>query len=105
MIEFVRVAETRQIRPGLMKTVEVHGDGITVANLEGVFFAFSNSCTHDGGPLFEGELEGELITCPWHFSRFSVKTGEVIDSPADDPIRTYPVKIENGAVFIGVPAA
>lgn len=105
MAEFVKVAEAREIPPGTMKAVDVHGDRVTIANSGGTFFAFSDVCTHDGGPLCEGELEGESVTCPWHFSRFSVKTGEVIDSPAHEPVRSYPVRIEGGAVLVGVPGA
>jgi len=105
MAEFVKVAETREIPPGTMKVVEVHGERVTVANSKGTFFAFSDTCTHDGGPLCEGELEGEAVTCPWHFSRFSIRTGEVIDSPAPDPVRSYAVRIEGDAVLVGVSAA
>jgi 3-phenylpropionate/trans-cinnamate dioxygenase ferredoxin subunit len=103
MAEFVKVAETREIPPGRMKVVTVHGERVTVANAQGNFFAFSDSCTHDGGPLCEGELDGEAVTCPWHFSRFNIRTGEVIDSPAHEPVRSYPVRIENEAVLVGAP--
>jgi nitrite reductase/ring-hydroxylating ferredoxin subunit len=103
MAEFVKVAQVAEIPPGKMKRVEAHGDQITVANAAGRFFAFSDSCTHDGGPLGEGELDGESVICPWHFSRFSIRTGEVIESPAHEPVRTYPVRIENDAVLVGTP--
>jgi 3-phenylpropionate/trans-cinnamate dioxygenase ferredoxin subunit len=105
MGEFVKVADTAEIPPGRMKVVTVRGERVTVANTQGTLFAFADSCTHDGGPLCEGELEGDAVTCPWHFSRFSVRTGEVIDSPAHEPVRTYPVRIEDGAVLVGEPDA
>jgi len=103
MAEFVKVAQAAEIPPGQMKRVEAHGERITVANANGAFFAFADSCTHDGGPLCEGELDGETVICPWHFSRFSIRTGEVIDSPAHEAVRTYPVRIQNEAVLVGAP--
>ena len=101
MTEFVKVAGTADIPPGGMKVVEVHGERVTIANAQGQFFAFSNSCTHDGGPLCEGELEGEAVICPWHFSRFNIRTGEVIDSPAHEPVRSYAVRVEEGSILVG----
>jgi len=103
MADFVRVAGTGEIPSGRMKLVDAHGERIAVANVDGAFYAFSDACTHDGGPLSEGELEGELVTCPWHFSRFSVRTGEVIDSPAYETIQTYPVRAEEDGVYVGPP--
>jgi 3-phenylpropionate/trans-cinnamate dioxygenase ferredoxin subunit len=101
MADFVEVARMREIPPGRMKRVEAHGGRITVANVNGTFFAFDDTCTHDAGPLCEGDLDGESVVCPWHFSRFSVRTGEVIDSPAHEPLRTYPVRVEGDAVLLG----
>ena len=105
MTEFVKVAEVREIPPGGMKRVEAHGAQITVANANGTFFAFDDSCTHDGGPLCEGELDGDSVICPWHFSRFNIRTGEVIESPAHEPVRSYPVRVENDSVLVGAPGA
>jgi 3-phenylpropionate/trans-cinnamate dioxygenase ferredoxin component len=101
--EFVRAAGTDEIPDGAMKLVDVRGERIAVANAGGTFYAFTDECTHDGGPLSEGELEGELITCPWHFSRFNIRTGEIVDSPAEEEITVYEVKVEDGGVFVGAP--
>jgi 3-phenylpropionate/trans-cinnamate dioxygenase ferredoxin subunit len=101
MPEFVKVALAADIPPGRMKRVEAHGAQITVANAGGAFLAFADECTHDGGPLCEGELDGESVVCPWHFSRFNIRTGEVIESPAHEPVKTYPVRIESGTVWVG----
>jgi 3-phenylpropionate/trans-cinnamate dioxygenase ferredoxin subunit len=105
MGEFVKVAEVSEIPPGRMKRFDVHGEQVTVVHAGGGFFAFADACTHDGGPLCEGELDGESVVCPWHFSRFSVRTGEVLDSPAHEPVRTYPVRVEGAAVLVGPPDA
>jgi len=99
--EYVRVAEVGEIPDGRLKLVDVRGERLAVANASGTFHAFSDECTHDGGPLSEGELEGELVTCPWHFSRFNIRTGEIVDSPAEEVIVVYEVKVEDGAVYVG----
>jgi nitrite reductase/ring-hydroxylating ferredoxin subunit len=98
---FVRVAGVDEIPAGKMKLVDVRGERIAVANASGEFYAFSDECTHDGGPLSEGELEGDCVTCPWHFSRFNIRTGEIVDSPAEEVILVYEVKVEDGGVFVG----
>lgn len=101
MTDFVRVAETTDIPPGAIKLVDVRGERIGVANVGGDFHAFSDECTHDGGPLSDGDLEGEVVTCPWHFSRFNIRTGEIVESPAEEVIQVYEVKIEDGGIFVG----
>ncbi len=99
--EFVKAAEADEIPVGAMKLVDVNGERVTVANVGGEFYAFSDECTHDGGPLSEGDLAGALVTCPWHFSRFDVRTGEIAESPAEEPIAVYEVLVEDGAVHVG----
>jgi 3-phenylpropionate/trans-cinnamate dioxygenase ferredoxin subunit len=99
--EYTRVAGVDEIPVGRIKLVDVAGERLAVANGGDVFYAFSDECTHDGGPLSEGELEGAIVTCPWHFSRFDLRTGEIIDSPAEDPITVYEVKVEDGGVYVG----
>jgi nitrite reductase/ring-hydroxylating ferredoxin subunit len=101
MSEFVRVAGTGEIPPGTIKLVTVGSERIGVANVDGAFHAFSDECTHDGGPLSEGDLEGAIVTCPWHFSRFDVRTGEIVESPAEEVIQVFEVRIEDDAVFVG----
>jgi 3-phenylpropionate/trans-cinnamate dioxygenase ferredoxin component len=103
MTDFVKVAGTEEIPSGRIKLVDVHGDRVAVANVEGSFYAFSDECTHDGGPLSDGDLEGEIVTCPWHFSRFNVRTGEIVESPAEEVVAVYEIKVEDGAVFVGAP--
>jgi nitrite reductase/ring-hydroxylating ferredoxin subunit len=101
MTDFVRVADTNEIPSGTIKLVDVRGERIGVANVNGEFHAFSDECTHDGGPLSDGDLEGEIVTCPWHFSRFNIRTGEIVESPAEEIIQVFDVKVEDGGVFIG----
>lgn len=101
MADFVRVAGVGEIPTGRIKLVNVGGERIAVANVGGDFVAFSDECTHDGGPLSEGELEGEVVTCPWHFSRFNIRTGEIVDSPAEEVILVYEVKVDGDSVLVG----
>jgi nitrite reductase/ring-hydroxylating ferredoxin subunit len=101
MSDLVRVGDIEEIPSGRIKLVDVNGERVAVANVSGQFYAFSDECTHDGGPLSEGELEGEIVTCPWHFSRFDIRTGEIVASPADEVITVYEVKVEDGGVYVG----
>lgn len=105
MTEFVRVAGADEIPPGTMKLVDVGGERIAVGNFDGAFYAFSDECTHDGGPLSEGELEGRIVTCPWHFSRFDITTGEIVESPAEEVIATYETRVDGDTVYVGPPRA
>jgi nitrite reductase/ring-hydroxylating ferredoxin subunit len=66
---------------------------------EGVV-AFSNMCTHRGGPLSDGALVGCTVQCPWHGSQFNVHTGRVVAGPANQAIDTYKVEVRNGEVFV-----
>lgn len=101
MTDFVKVADAGEIPSGGIKLVDVRGERLGVANVDGEFYAFSDECTHDGGPLSEGDLDGAVVTCPWHFSRFDVRTGEIVESPAEEVIAVYDVKVEDGAVYVG----
>src|SRR5262249_61882334 len=82
MSRLVKVAETKEVAPGTGKVVDAEGRRIALFNVAGTFHAIDNTCTHRGGPLGEGGLAGEGVTCPWHGARFSVKTGDVLAPPA-----------------------
>ena len=83
-----------------MKAVEVAGEKICVANVEGKYYAIGNVCTHVGGPLAEGTLEGYEVECPWHGSKFDVRSGEPTRPPARRPEPTYEVKVEGNNLLI-----
>jgi nitrite reductase/ring-hydroxylating ferredoxin subunit len=103
--DFVKVAATKDIQPLQMKEVEVAGEKVCVINVEGKFYAIDNVCTHEGGPLAEGTLEGYEVECPWHGSRFDVRTGEVINPPAETPQPLYEVKVEDNNILVRKKAA
>lgn len=85
--------------------VEVDGEPVCLAKVDGEICAFTDDCTHIGGPLNEGELDGEVLTCPWHGAQFNVRTGKVLRGPARQDIQIYPVKIEDNVIFVSLPDA
>ena len=98
--DFVKVADTNDIQPSQMKEVELNGQNICVVNVEGKYYAIGSICTHEGGPLADGTLEGYEVECPWHNSKFDVRTGEVISPPASEPEPAYEVKVEGNNILI-----
>ncbi len=86
-----------------MRRFEVNGHAILVARHENQFYALGEKCTHRGGPLSEGTLEEDLITCPWHFGQFDVKTGKVVGPPPSEPLERFEVRVEDGAVYVSTP--
>ncbi len=104
MAEYETVAKASEVAPGEMKLVDVDGEEVVIANVDGVYFAFSNTCTHEGGPLVEGELDGDIVTCPWHSTPFNVKTGEAQEGGVtDDQVPVYEVRLEGDDIQIRKP--
>jgi nitrite reductase (NADH) small subunit len=101
MAEFTKVANTSDLPPGTAKTVKVNGKTIALFNVDGKIFATDNTCRHRGGPLGEGMLEGEVITCPWHLWEYNVRTGEKV---GDNSIKvdTYEVKMEGSDIKVAI---
>jgi nitrite reductase/ring-hydroxylating ferredoxin subunit len=81
---------------------DVSGTRIAIANVAGRFYAFGNTCTHQGCSLADGDLEATIVTCPCHGSQFDVTTGEVVRGPAGEPVRSYPVRLEGDALQVEV---
>jgi 3-phenylpropionate/trans-cinnamate dioxygenase ferredoxin subunit len=98
--KFVRVARADEIRPGEKQIVEVDGVLVVVINLDGAFYAVEDVCTHDGGPLGEGELEGCELICPRHGARFDVRTGQATKMPAFEAAPTYEVQVRDGDLWV-----
>lgn len=97
---FVKVANTNDIQPSQMKEVQVNGESICIVNVEGKYYAIGNICTHEGGPLADGTLQGYEVECPWHASKFDVRTGEVKEPPASEPEPVYQIKIDGNNILI-----
>jgi 3-phenylpropionate/trans-cinnamate dioxygenase ferredoxin subunit len=102
MAEFVKVLRVSEINPGELRLVEAGGEQICLANVDGKIYAINDACTHVGGYLDEGELEGQVVTCPLHGSEFDVTTGKVLRGPAREDIATYEVKIEGDDIYVAV---
>src|SRR5213592_3257274 len=98
MEHWIEVAKTSEILPGKRKTLKVFGSSITVFNVEGRFYAIDNTCPHQGGPLGEGALEGEVVTCPWHAWKYNVRTGCAVVTPS---VGTHELRVIDGRVEIG----
>ena len=103
MADFVKVAKTNEIEPGQARLVDVKGKQIALFNIDGAYYAIEDVCTHDGGPLAEGEVEEDVVICPRHGARFSIRTGAALSFPAVTPVETYPVRVEEGDLLIGLP--
>lgn len=101
--EFIGVAREDEIPPGERLFVEIDGNPIVVFNIAGQLFAIADLCSHDDGPLGEGDLDGYEISCPRHGAEFDVRTGKVLSLPAYVDIPAYPVRVKDGEIEIGLP--
>lgn len=102
MPQFVAAAKTSEIAPGTAKGVDVHGKRIALFNLGGEFFAIGDECTHSGGPLCEGMIEGQEVECPWHGARFNIKSGAALTPPAFEGVARYNVRVSGDSVEVEV---
>jgi nitrite reductase/ring-hydroxylating ferredoxin subunit len=95
----VKIAAADDVAPGEGWVVEAAGRTLALFNVNGTFYAIDNTCAHRGGPLGEGDLDGRIVTCPWHAWRWDVTTGANVNNPAVR-VPCFPVTVENGAVFV-----
>ena len=93
MATFVRVAKTHEIQPGQVRLINVKDKQIALFNVDDEFFALDNACTHDEGPLAEGEISGHEVICPLHGAKFDIRTGEVLGPPAYESVARYAVRV------------
>jgi 3-phenylpropionate/trans-cinnamate dioxygenase ferredoxin component len=102
MSDYVKVAVRADLPPGGKKLVDLDGRAIALFNVDGEYFAIDDVCTHDGGPLAEGELEGAEIRCPRHGARFDVRTGKALSFPAIEPVETLAVEVRGEDIYVAV---
>lgn len=100
MSEWVTVARADALAPGEWRVVDVDDTQIAIFNLDGRLYAIENVCTHDGGQLTGGAVEGDQIVCPRHGARFCIRTGAALSAPAYEPTDTFPVRVENGEIQV-----
>jgi 3-phenylpropionate/trans-cinnamate dioxygenase ferredoxin subunit len=98
--KFVTVARVGEIPEGGRKLVRIEDQELAVFRIGGEYFAMDDVCTHDGGPVAEGELEGDVIECPRHGARFNVRTGAALTLPAVSPVPTHRVRIEGDDIQV-----
>lgn len=101
MGNFTKAALTKDIQDGSGITVELEGKSIAVFNSNGKFYAIDNTCKHRGGPLGEGSLDGNVVTCPWHGWQFDITNGNCVTNPAGK-INGYALKIEGENILIEI---
>ena len=95
-----KVATTEEIPNGQAKKIRLGNKDVALFNINGTFYAIDDSCTHRGGPLSEGELEGLEVTCPWHGARFNITTGAHLCPPANSGVIAYKVQVTGNDVMI-----
>ncbi|MFT4798984.1 MAG: 3-phenylpropionate/trans-cinnamate dioxygenase ferredoxin subunit [Cryomorphaceae bacterium] len=100
MNEWIAVARAEELTPFDRRIVDLDGTQIVVFNLDGQYYAIEDVCTHDGGQLTGGSVEGDQIICPRHGARFCIRTGAALSAPAYEPTSTFPVRIQNGVVQV-----
>lgn len=104
MSEFIKVATVDEIPPNGSKLVEIEDERVAIFNLDGKFYAIADVCTHDGGPLVEGEVvNGCQVKCPRHGARFDIRTGAALSFPAFEATETYDVRIDGDEVWVESP--
>ena len=96
----VKVATVADVPVGAVRHIVVHDKPIALCNVEGQFYAVNAVCPHMGGPLASGQLQGCVITCPWHAWSFDVRTG-LPDHPGGHSISAYEVRVEGQDVLVG----
>jgi 3-phenylpropionate/trans-cinnamate dioxygenase ferredoxin subunit len=100
MSDWIDVAKAGEIAPGGHRVVDADGTHIAVFNIEGEYYAIEDMCTHDGGELAGGIVEGDQIQCLRHGAKFCIRTGEALTAPAYEPTAKFPVRVENGVVQV-----
>lgn len=100
MVKSIKVARVGDLAPGSGTTVDVEGQRIALFNVQGTFYAIDDMCPHSGGPPGEGDLDGAIVTCPWHGATFDVRTGAVTGPPARTDVRSFHVRVEGNDVLV-----
>lgn len=96
---FQRAAKCDDIPVGQIREFQVNGKPVAIANVGGKLFAINSVCLHHGGPLGEGDLQGSVVTCPWHGWQYDVTTGKLAQQP-ETGVECYPVELRDGDVYI-----
>lgn len=104
MADYIRITTLNEVPEGHAKIFEADDSRVALCKVDGQVFALADVCTHDGGPLGEGDLDGYAIICPRHGARFDVRNGAVLAFPAIVPVASYPVRVEGQDVYVNLDA-
>ncbi|NCP15427.1 non-heme iron oxygenase ferredoxin subunit [bacterium] len=102
-VEFVEIAPASELPAGGRLFVTIEDKSIVIFNVAGSLYAIADLCSHDNGPLGDGDLEGDEVICPRHGARFDIRTGKTMGLPAVVDIPAYPVRVREGMIEIGIP--
>lgn len=102
MTEWQTVARVSDVPPARVSVFQIGDHEVAVCNVDGQFYAIDNLCTHDGGSLDQGELEGDQIECPRHGARFDVTTGAATQLPAFEPVEVHEVRVDGDSIQVAV---
>lgn len=101
--KFIDIADIEEVGNGQRIFIELDNHSIVLFNIGGEYYAIENECSHDGGPIGDGDIEGMTIVCPRHGARFDIATGKVLSLPAVEDIPAYPTRIVGKRIQIGIP--
>src|SRR6266436_6987095 len=102
MAKLLKIAKTEDVVPGQAAAFTIEGKKIALFNVEGTYYAIGDTCTHRGGPLSEGDVQGVKVTCPWHGANFDLRTGAVMGPPAQNGVPSYKVVVEGADIKVEV---
>lgn len=102
-IEYFEIAPASELPSGERLFIEIEGKSLVIFNIAGQYFSIADICSHDDGPVGEGDLEGFNVVCPRHGGEFDVRTGKAVQLPVVEDIPAYPVQVRDGTIFIGIP--
>jgi 3-phenylpropionate/trans-cinnamate dioxygenase ferredoxin component len=103
-VPWIEVGPVEELPPGSVKLVHAGQITVGVYNLGGEFYAIEDRCSHDDGPLCEGDFEEDsgIVICPRHGANFDIRTGRALTLPAFEPVSTYPVRVVDGIVKVEI---
>jgi nitrite reductase/ring-hydroxylating ferredoxin subunit len=104
MSAFTKVASLSDLTPGKSACVVFAGEKVALFNVRGTVYAIADSCTHRGGPLSEGSVDGTAVVCPWHGGRFELATGRATGPPAVRAVKRFPVSVQGNDILLGAAA-
>jgi 3-phenylpropionate/trans-cinnamate dioxygenase ferredoxin subunit len=102
-IEYYDIAPASELPNGERLFVEIEGKSLVIFNIAGQYFSIADICTHDDGPVGEGDIEEFKITCPRHGGEFDLRTGKAVQLPVVEDIPAYPVRVVDGMIQLGLP--